>query len=94
MNTRSWLEDIYLNICCRLRWAIDYQRITSLQESELIDEIIRGMKALKEALTPPPSITCPVCGKTSYNPNDIINNFCGNCQGWLNADGKIMISDT
>lgn len=23
--------------------------------------------------------TCPVCKKTSYNPNDIKHHYCGNC---------------
>lgn len=27
----------------------------------------------------PPSITCPNCGATSYNPNDIREGYCGNC---------------
>jgi hypothetical protein len=26
-----------------------------------------------------PSITCPVCERTSYNPHDIANRYCGNC---------------
>lgn len=29
-----------------------------------------------------PSFTCPVCGMTSYNPNDIREGFCGNCHAW------------
>jgi hypothetical protein len=31
--------------------------------------------------TPPalPSITCPRCGRTSYNPNDIRERYCGAC---------------
>jgi hypothetical protein len=29
-----------------------------------------------------PNITCPVCGMTSYNPNDIEQGFCGNCHDW------------
>jgi hypothetical protein len=28
---------------------------------------------------PPPSITCPTCQRTSYNPNDIEQKFCGVC---------------
>jgi ribosomal protein L37E len=28
------------------------------------------------------SITCPVCGRTSYNPNDIKEGYCGNCHDW------------
>jgi hypothetical protein len=26
-----------------------------------------------------PSITCPKCYRTSYNPNDIREGYCGNC---------------
>jgi len=26
-----------------------------------------------------PSITCPRCGMTSYNPNDIREGYCGSC---------------
>lgn len=28
------------------------------------------------------SITCPDCGYTSYNPNDIREGFCGLCHDW------------
>jgi len=31
---------------------------------------------------PPPSITCPKCGRTSWNPNDIREGYCGNCHDW------------
>jgi hypothetical protein len=27
----------------------------------------------------PPSITCPQCGATSYNLNDIEHRYCGRC---------------
>lgn len=26
-----------------------------------------------------PSITCPQCGMTSHNPNDVRERYCGNC---------------
>lgn len=29
-----------------------------------------------------PSITCPRCGATSYNPGDIANTYCGRCHWW------------
>lgn len=29
--------------------------------------------------TKQPSITCPKCGMTSYNQNDIAEGYCGNC---------------
>lgn len=28
------------------------------------------------------SITCPQCGLTSYNPNDIRERYCGRCHQW------------
>lgn len=28
------------------------------------------------------SITCPVCGRTSYNPNDVREGYCGHCHAW------------
>lgn len=30
----------------------------------------------------PPSITCPICGMTSHNPNDVVNGYCGNCHAY------------
>lgn len=33
------------------------------------------------------SITCPVCGMTSYNANDIREGYCGNCRDWT-GEGK------
>lgn len=29
-----------------------------------------------------PSITCPVCELTSYNPNDVATGYCGKCHDW------------
>lgn len=29
--------------------------------------------------TEQPSFTCPDCNMTSYNPNDILHRYCGNC---------------
>ena len=30
-------------------------------------------------MTKQASITCPVCGMTSYHPVDIAEGYCGNC---------------
>lgn len=30
----------------------------------------------------PESITCPTCGRTSFNPNDVRERYCGNCRQW------------
>jgi hypothetical protein len=32
--------------------------------------------------TPPPSITCPQCHRTSYHPRDIEEGYCGNCHAF------------
>jgi hypothetical protein len=36
------------------------------------------------------SITCPVCGMTSYNPNDIEWGWCGKCNGYTSAVNPLM----
>jgi hypothetical protein len=28
-------------------------------------------------------ITCPFCKRSSHNPNDVANNYCGNCHRFL-----------
>lgn len=28
------------------------------------------------------SITCPQCGRTSYNPNDVAMKYCAHCRQW------------
>ena len=33
------------------------------------------------------SITCPKCGMTSYNQDDIKSGYCGNCHDWT-SDGS------
>lgn len=38
-----------------------------------------------------PSITCPACGKTSYNRNDIERQYCGNCHVFIEDD--VFIKD-
>jgi hypothetical protein len=32
--------------------------------------------------TPPASFTCPRCGRTSHNPNDAREGYCGACHEW------------
>lgn len=36
-----------------------------------------------------PSITCPVCQMTSYNPNDIRQGYCGNCHAWTGPQTQL-----
>jgi hypothetical protein len=30
----------------------------------------------------PDAITCPRCGMTSWNPNDVRERYCGNCHAY------------
>lgn len=32
------------------------------------------------------SITCPRCGMTSFNPNDVSEGYCGNCHDYTGQD--------
>jgi hypothetical protein len=32
-----------------------------------------------------PSITCPDCGRTSHNPNDVREGYCGACHAWTST---------
>jgi hypothetical protein len=42
--------------------------------------------------TDPPSITCPVCSMTSYNPTDIEMGYCGNCKGYTGVVDPLMVA--
>jgi hypothetical protein len=33
-------------------------------------------------------ITCPICGKTSHNPNDESQRYCANCHSFYNEIGR------
>lgn len=33
-------------------------------------------------------ITCPLCGMTSYNPNDIREGYCGKCHDWTSSGSE------
>lgn len=35
------------------------------------------------------TITCPRCGMTSANPNDVREGYCGNCHDWT-TDSKVV----
>jgi hypothetical protein len=49
-----------------------------------LDELRPAMRTL--AALPPPSFTCPRCGATSYNPNDVLEGYCGACHDWTGGD--------
>lgn len=33
-----------------------------------------------------PTFTCPRCRRTSHNPNDVREGYCGACHDWTAAD--------
>jgi len=42
----------------------------------------------------PSSITCPLCGMTSYHPKDVEHRYCGNCYQFHDMlTGKVDTSD-
>ena len=41
---------------------------------------------------PAPSITCPVCKRTSYHPMDVEMGWCGNCHGYTSAVDVIEVA--
>lgn len=36
----------------------------------------------------PQSVTCPSCGATSHNPNDVHTGYCGACHDWISDPAK------
>jgi hypothetical protein len=37
-----------------------------------------------------PSITCPHCHRTSSNPNDVREGYCGHCHRFLADDARLV----
>ena len=75
-------EDAYVR---RAFWNALRQRATagiyaelSPAEAQRRDEIVTAERARQKG--PPPSITCPQCGRTSFNPADVRNRYCGACR--------------
>jgi hypothetical protein len=44
-----------------------------------VAELIADLDARTKAAEPPPSYTCPRCGRVSYHPRDIAEKYCGAC---------------
>lgn len=40
-------------------------------------------------MSAPASITCPECGKTSHNPNDVKYGYCDNCHEYTSVPEEI-----
>jgi ribosomal protein S27E len=49
--------------------------------SRILSDFIKEYgKTLSVYPEPEMSIKCHICGKTSYNPNDVKNKYCGYCK--------------
>jgi ribosomal protein S27AE len=46
------------------------------------DDVAKLLKRQEQPKHSHPSITCPRCGATSYNANDILEGYCGRCHDW------------
>lgn len=51
------------------------------QLDEYLERRVRNWRG-PLAMTPPLSVTCPRCGRTSYHPDDIADGYCGDCHDW------------
>jgi hypothetical protein len=61
-------------------------------DSAVLAELAEGMSILYRINEAPEalggrSITCLVCGRTSYNPNDVEMLWCANCNRFLRDPG-------
>jgi protein-arginine kinase activator protein McsA len=54
------------------------------------DLITRSQRAIDDAAAyeAEHSITCPQCGMTSHNPNDVRERYCGNCHQYHDTMGR------
>ncbi len=50
--------------------------------SEEADVIISVYPGRVQILKQTAAFTCPRCRKTSYNPHDILQHYCGNCHAF------------
>lgn len=78
----SWKWALFLaallgvnQIVYRAMWRSEKQRLEELAYLWWLD--YENEKLIQ------PHITCPTCGMTSYNPNDIQYRYCGNCHAFL-----------
>lgn len=55
---------------------------TEAAASRMLGAIVFGAMQLAGA-SPRPSFTCPQCGRTSYNQNDIRERYCGACHAFV-----------
>jgi hypothetical protein len=77
---------VYVGSLCDEHRAIAARTlpITAEKNGVTVDELT---KRLERIFGIPAGFTCPRCGKTSANPNDLANGYCGACHDWTAAPG-------
>lgn len=72
LDSRCWTMWRRYGMPMRLYWGDGRQRFITLLPGQ----------SLGLAERPRTSFTCPRCGATSYNPQDIAEDYCGRCFWW------------
>lgn len=88
-NPQSWgraervVNAVLDNIEANRARPPDERRFGPSRARQITDALRReGLLVEETGVEEQPSITCPRCGMTSYNPNDIREKYCGNCHDW------------
>jgi ribosomal protein S27AE len=87
-----------MKLCTAVK--VEQGKAAAIEEFSLVgDDHQFGLAAdgahlhIEGSLTPvaQESITCPRCGRTSWNANDVREGFCGACHDWT---GRVGYHDT
>lgn len=78
---RAWRGFDFASTVQRLR-AEDARRAQEALEAVTVE--VEMMK-----VEPQPSITCPLCWKTSHHPKDIEEGYCGFCHWWTGREDML-----
>lgn len=59
------------------RGLLRFRKVLERQQAELVEKQAELDRILEDPGAP--SYTCPRCGRTSFNRNDVEHEYCGNC---------------
>jgi hypothetical protein len=78
---------IYLAALCPRHAAIGVEVLGVMAKKNRFAEADLTER-LRGAFGMTPRITCPRCGATSFNENDVRAGYCGRCHDWTGADPR------
>jgi hypothetical protein len=78
MRTKELLDVQAAHEADQVRATTPESIVFSAGRLALIAAVLKA-RGIGTTITEYPSITCPVCQWTSYNPNDIRERYCGHC---------------